>query len=274
MREVIRLGNVYGDQYGESFAGNVWDKNGLVPSIMTMQGGGRQPMIVEDFYESREPRVYKYCAPTLRAEREGLKVIEDTDMKDTEKVDLGDGEIICSKTKDGGAIVNTGKDGVSITVKAQYYKTSLANFARSGASYAATGIVEKNPEYIEVAQATKDGSIKCKVGGCYNSNYPDSKTRRGRVQENGDVTPTLTVADIEKINYVETKYRIRKLTPKECWRLMGYTDEDFDKASASGVSNSQLYKQAGNAIIRQVLMALFLQMGIQGHKRWNEEHKA
>lgn len=231
-------------------------------------------MIVEDFYESREPRVYKDCAPTLRAEREGLKVIEDTDMKDTEKVDLGDGEIICSKTEDGGAIVNTGKDGVSITVKAQYYKTSLANFARSGASYAATGIVEKNPEYIEVSQATKDGSIKCKVGGCYNSNYPDSKTRRGRVQEDGDVTPTLTVADIEKINYVETKYRIRKLTPKECWRLMGYTDEDFDKAQSSGVSNSQLYKQAGNAIIRQVLMALFLQMGIQGHKRWNEEHKA
>jgi DNA (cytosine-5)-methyltransferase 1 len=129
-------------------------------------------------------------------------------------------------------------------------------------------------DHIEVAQATKDGSIECKVGGCYNSNYPDSKTRRGRVVEDGDVTPTLTVADIEKINYVETKYRIRKLTPKECWRLMGYTDEDFDKASASGVSNSQLYKQAGNAIIRQVLMALFLQMGIQGHKRWNEEHKA
>jgi DNA (cytosine-5)-methyltransferase 1 len=260
MREVRRLGNVYGDQYGESFAGNVWDKNGLVPSIMTMQGGGRQPMIVEDFYENREPRVYKDYAPALRAEREGLKVIEDTDMKDTEKVDLGDGEIICSKTKDGGAIVNTGKDGVSITVKAQYYKTSLANFARPGASYAATGIVEKNPEYIEVAQATKDGSIKCKVGGCYNSNYPDSKTRRGRVQEDGDVTPTLTVADIEKINYVETKYRIRKLTPKECWRLMGYTDEDFDKASASGVSNSQLYKQAGNAIVKQVLMGIFAQM--------------
>lgn len=276
-------------------------------------------MIVEDFYESREPRLYKDYAPALRAEREGLKVVEEAKVlggqttelksnngtqyyqqdrvygsdglamcepanlpggsykylvKETEKVDLGDGEIICSKTKDGGAIVNTGKDGVSITVKAQYYKTSLANFARSGASYAATGIVEKNPEYIEVAQATKDGSIKCKVGGCYNSNYPDSKTRRGRVQEDGDVTPTLTVADIEKINYVETKYRIRKLTPKECWRLMGYTDEDFDKASASGVSNTQLYKQAGNAIIRQVLMALFLQMGIQGHKRWNEEHKA
>ena len=115
-------------------------------------------------------------------------------------------------------------------------------------------------DHIEVAQATKDGSIECKVGGCYNSKYPDSKTRRGRVVADGDVTPTLTVADIEKINYVETKYRIRKLTPKECWRLMGYTDEDFDKAQSSGVSNSQLYKQAGNAIVKQVLMSIFAQM--------------
>jgi len=53
---------------------------------------------------------------------------------------------------------------------------------------------------------------------------------------------------------------IRKLTPKECWRLMGYTDEDFEKAKGAGVSNSQLYKQAGNAIVKQVLMAIFKQM--------------
>ena len=56
------------------------------------------------------------------------------------------------------------------------------------------------------------------------------------------------------------KARIRKLTPKECWRLMGYTDEDFDSAKNAGVSNSQLYKQAGNAIVKQVLMAIFKQM--------------
>ena len=47
--------------------------------------------------------------------------------------------------------------------------------------------------------------------------------------------------------------RIRKLTPKECWRLMGFDDADFDKAKASGVSNSQLYKQAGNSIVVNVL---------------------
>ena len=68
---------------------------------------------------------------------------------------------------------------------------------------------------------------------------------------------------------VETQYRIRKLTPKECWRLMGYTDEDFEKA-ASQVSNTQLYKQAGNAIVKQVLMAIFSQLNIKGVKPWND----
>lgn len=56
---------------------------------------------------------------------------------------------------------------------------------------------------------------------------------------------------------------IRKLTPLECWRLMGFTDEDFIKAKDAGVSNSQLYKQAGNSIVKQVLMAIFKNMNIQ-----------
>lgn len=50
-----------------------------------------------------------------------------------------------------------------------------------------------------------------------------------------------------------TKLRIRKLTPKEYFRLQGFTDEDFEKAKATGNSNSQLYKQAGNSICVPVL---------------------
>lgn len=48
-------------------------------------------------------------------------------------------------------------------------------------------------------------------------------------------------------------FRIRKLTPLECWRLMGFSDEDFNKAKNAGISNSQLYKQAGNSIVVNVL---------------------
>lgn len=55
-------------------------------------------------------------------------------------------------------------------------------------------------------------------------------------------------------------YRIRKLTPRECWRLMDFTDEDFDKAQAAGISNSQLYKQAGNSIVVSVPYFIFKEL--------------
>lgn len=53
---------------------------------------------------------------------------------------------------------------------------------------------------------------------------------------------------------------IRKLTPRECWRLMGFTDIEFNCAKFSGVSNSQLYKQAGNSIVVDVLVAIFKEL--------------
>lgn len=67
-------------------------------------------------------------------------------------------------------------------------------------------------------------------------------------------------------------YRIRKLTPCECWRLMdiaGKDDRNF-KAAESVNSNTQLYKQAGNSIIRSVLMGIISQLGINRIKKWND----
>ena len=66
--------------------------------------------------------------------------------------------------------------------------------------------------------------------------------------------------------------RIRKLTPKECWRLMGFTDEDVERAGKV-CSNSKLYKQAGNSIVVDVLMAIFKELFIPKKTRseWLDE---
>ena len=58
---------------------------------------------------------------------------------------------------------------------------------------------------------------------------------------------------------IEREVRIRKLTPRECWRLMGFDDEDYEKASEVN-SDTQLYKQAGNSIVVNVLMEIFKEM--------------
>lgn len=154
--EVRRLGNLYGENRGIGFAGNVWDENNLCPTITTMQGGGREPMIIDDVKE--------------------CKVI-------------------------GGLGEKKSNNGT------QYFQQDRVYFGD-----------------IQPAQPAQ------LPGGSYNFLLEEVK-----------------------------KYRIRKLTPRECWRLMGYTDEDFEKAAEVN-SNTQLYKQAGNAIVKQVLMAIFSQL--------------
>lgn len=64
----------------------------------------------------------------------------------------------------------------------------------------------------------------------------------------------------------EPSLRIRKLTPLECWRLMGFDDEDFYKAQSAGISNTQLYKQAGNSIVVNVLEKIFTNL-FKGEKK-------
>ena len=83
-----------------------------------------------------------------------------------------------------------------------------------------------------------------------------------RVNESG-VSPTLTTRPegFKTAILPVQGYRIRKLTPRECWRLMGVRDEQFDRLS--GISNSQLYKLAGNAIVVDVLMGIFKNMFVE-----------
>ena len=159
---------------------------------------------------------------------------------------------------------------------------------------------------ILIPQATKKGYIEMDLPGVCDLSYPNSKTRRGRVQEDGKVSPTLTAANqnicyidlpcicasrgrnpenpssrvaglpteqrlefntkgtsntittVQKDNYVvEPTFRIRKLTPRECFRLMGMRDDDIDKIQAANISNTQQYKMAGNSIVINVLEAIF-----------------
>lgn len=111
---------------------------------------------------------------------------------------------------------------------------------------------------VAIKQATKKGYTECEVGGVADLSYPNSKTRRGRVQEDGKICPTLTATETG-VCRIESDIRIRKLTPKECWRLMGFDDKSFEAAEQVN-SNSQLYKQAGNSIVVDVLYYIFVEL--------------
>lgn len=104
---------------------------------------------------------------------------------------------------------------------------------------------------ILIKEATSKGYAEAEVGDSVNLSHPNSKTRRGRVGK--QVANTLLTGESQGV--IEPDFRIRKLTPRECWRLQGFPDWAFDKAQEVN-SNSQLYKQAGNSVTVNVIAAI------------------
>ena len=147
----VRVGGIFDTDESKHQAGSIYDKEGISPTLDVMQGGWRQPSIVEEG-----------LAPTLTQQE----------------------------------------------------------------------------EKILVNNATKKGYDEATEGDSINISFPTSKTRRGRVGH--QLSQTIQCNDL--IATIQNM-RIRKLTPKECWRLMGFDNKDFEKAEKVN-SNTQLYKQA------------------------------
>ena len=104
---------------------------------------------------------------------------------------------------------------------------------------------EREREFIMIPEKTKKGYKEAYEGDGVYINRPHQK--RGCVQKG--MIQTLKTSGCD-VGVVTENLRIRKLTPRECFRLMGFKDSDFDKIK--GISNTQLYKQAGNSIVVDV----------------------
>ena len=203
----------------------VYDTDGLAPTLGGMGGGGREPRSESNVYDVNG------ISTTLTAR----------DYKGPVKV------LIKNETKKGYLIAEEG-DGIDTA-----YPESKARRGR----------VQKN-----MAHTLTTDSSKCVVIGASIGRDPKNPSdrkvgnnnleQRLEINENG-TSNTITSVQKDKYAVELPEYRIRKLTPKECWRLMGCSDEDFHKAEQVN-SNSQLYKQAGNAIVVNVLEAIFKQM--------------
>lgn len=120
-------------------------------------------------------------------------------------------------------------------------------------------VMRKIENYLAIPEATKQGNAKAYEGDSVNLALPNSQTRRGRVgKQSANCLDTGCQQGV-----VEPNFRIRKLTPRECYRLMGVDDADIDKIQAAGISNAQQYKMAGNSIVVDVLYYLFKQMFVE-----------
>ena len=106
-----------------------------------------------------------------------------------------------------------------------------------------------------VPQATKEGYAVVPEGGVFDASYPDSKTRRGRVQEGGTVSPTIMASQNELLRY--EGIRIRRLSERELYRLMDVSEPDIDTLLAAPIPRTQHAKLAGNSIVVSCLYYIF-----------------
>ncbi|WP_201344964.1 DNA (cytosine-5-)-methyltransferase [Streptococcus suis] len=139
--------------------------------------------------------------------------------------------------------------------------------------------------FLKIKEATKTGYAKATLGDSVNLAYPDSTKRRGRVGKG--ISNTLTTSDnmgvvVAALEYRQDKWyevtgivlegklyrlRIRRLTPRECFRLQGFPDWAYERAESVS-SKSQLYKQAGNSVTVTVIEAIAREF-----RRTEEEEK-
>ena len=192
------------------------------------------------------------------AERLGINILGNT--KNPNGTARGTRDIVHDPKGIVGTLTATDYKGpkqqVAIPNEIKKYGVLQPNFNQSRVVYETDGISPTirtmqggglEPK-ICVREATKQGYAEASVGDSVNLSHPNSKTRRGRVGEG--IANTLVTGDSQGV--VTPNFRIRKLTPRECWRLQGFPDWAFDKAQEVN-SNSQLYKQAGNSVTVNVI---------------------
>lgn len=184
--------------------------------------------------------------------------------------DKGGGNVPILKIKNAtnkGYLEATPGDGIDISSRMQYHrgnvqKESIQTITTSGGND--RGVVVKSVySDLEKQLFTEDGNIKryidsdivdeFKDGQMATTSFPNGYGHGPRTHDE-----SICLNCIDKPS-VKQNLRIRKLTPKECWRLMGFDDADFEKASKVN-SNSQLYKQAGNIIVVNVMVEILRQL--------------
>ena len=216
-------------------ANRVYDDMGIAPTVNTCGGGGLQPKVIE----VKEMGEIK----TIVAMRGRDKDNPNDRGKSTENYEQ---RLEPNTQGTSNTITSVQKDNLVLEQK------------------------EIHKPKVKVRQATKDGFIEVELPGVADLNYESSTTRRGRVQEGGRISPTLTTENTPSlielgdpdfhnfIYQIEDKYyliRIRKLIPRECLRLMD-VDEDIIDRMEKVESNTNLYKAAGNSIVVNCLVAI------------------
>lgn len=255
------MGNVNRFDFGTGYAGGVWNINNISPTLTTMQGGGRQPHIMQGIDKSYNDTKYIDVANGLTARKD--RGVSNRKSEGTAVLEVGR-----TDNHQKGGVYST--DGISPTLLATSYKQpvqikvdNIGNINPSGKGM--NGNVFDENGLVPTLNTMQEDNKHSHIITSLVSNKCE------KFERETNTANTLLARDykgfgnqamnaiIESFSRTESQIRIRKLTPKECFRLMGFSDENFE-AAENVVSNSQLYKQAGNSIVVDVLYYILVEL--------------
>lgn len=213
------VGNI--NPSGKGMNGNVYSSEGIAPAVTTNKGEGSKIFIDQS-----------YTKPKLT----------DTSRCITSRYTAG----VVNRTAMNSAVLEA---RAVITPERENKRQNGRRF--KNADEPMFTLTSQDRHGVAVKEATKKGYAEAEIGDSINISVPNSKTRRGRVGKG--ISNTLDTGC--QMATLDKNYRIRRLTPKECFRLQGFPDELFEKARAVN-SDAQLYKQAGNAVTVNVAFAV------------------
>lgn len=271
---VERIGGLFDDEKHIRQAGGVYNVDGLSPTLTAMYNGYKQPCVIDNsnkpYFVDRQGRVQEFDLKENYIQWDTSKkqynsqqdrAFYDEKLSGTiatnamANVIENSEPLICASR---GRNVENPSDRTSGTHTEQRLEINY-----SGTSNTLTTVQKDNYVLEPNVLRVEHNDIIDKQ--CENNvNIIIGSTQKNAYVGNGEMSPTLTSAmgtgggHIPMIGNIPN-FRIRKLTPKECWRLMGIDDECFDKAEQVN-SNSQLYKQAGNGIVVNVLYYIFKEL--------------
>lgn len=269
-----RIGGLFDDEKHIRQAGGVYNVDGLSPTLTAMYNGYKQPCVIDNsnkpYFVDRQGRVQEFDLKENYIQWDTSKkqynsqqdrAFYDEKLSGTiatnamANVIENSEPLICASR---GRNVENPSDRTPGTHTEQRLEINY-----SGTSNTLT-TVQKDNYVLEpnVLRVEHNDTIDKQCEN--NVNIIIGSTQKNAYVGNGEMSPTLTSAmgtgggHIPMIGNIPN-FRIRKLTPRECWRLMGIDDECFDKAQQVN-SNSQLYKQAGNGIVVDVLYYIFKEL--------------
>lgn len=275
--KVNRIGGLY-DKNGQTHqAGSIYDKDGLAPTLDTASGGNRQPFIVEDIEYIPLDEQNKYlrqdgCVGTLTTDgnspKHNNRIVE---YEPNLKQQLCDKLIQNRMVQEYDIIrhsystnrLENGEKNMGRVENHEHLSPTLDT--RCDCLGVCVKDDSSNSIYTDTEKQlfTEDGNIRryigsdkvdeFKEGQMATTSFPNGYGHGPRTHDE-----SITLNCIDKPS-VKQNYRIRKLTPKECGRLMGVKDEDIDKMSVNQ-SNSKLYHLYGDSIVTNCLCEIFKQM--------------